>query len=146
MKNHLETMGRSMNRSQNFPLKGADAHINFMGHNEIYPNISSNLSPSKNFLTYGGSNFNGMQDTMNGHNEFDKAGPGPGPDFESECEIHLWDPEQVKQWLVSNHLGDLVGTYLSKAFAICLIFIELELAVSLLWEYEGQQDTSSLRQ
>ena len=112
MRNHFETLGRSMNRSQGFPLKGADGHINFTGQNDIYPNISSNLSPSKNFLTYGSSSLNGMQDTINGHNGFEK--PELGSLMESECDVHLWDPEQVKQWLVSNHLGDLVGTYLTK--------------------------------
>ena len=33
--------------------------------------------------------------------EVDTADLGP------DCDVHLWDPEHVRAWLIGNHLGDL---------------------------------------
>jgi hypothetical protein len=29
--------------------------------------------------------------------------------FERNPDVHLWDPEQVRKWLVANHMDDLTG-------------------------------------
>ena len=49
--------------------------------------------------------------------------------FERNPDVHLWDPEQVRKWLVANHLDDLTGDIyanyivLSCSIAVILCFV-----------------------
>ena len=113
--NHFDLQGRSLSRTPGIAMKSTDIFSNLTGRNDLYPNTAHTFSPTKSILTQNKNIFYGNHDAHNSHNEFDSLGQGLGPESELEfyCDVHLWDPEQVKQWLISNHLGDLVGTWCS---------------------------------
>lgn len=99
-----------------FQTSSSSSMLQTQSKNNFDPqNYSFNQTPNGNMSSQN-LNFNSMANTFrngndqNGHYTVrNNEGTENDDFFERNPDIHLWDPELVRQWLVGNHLDDLTG-------------------------------------
>ena len=93
----------SVNRSQSHEVRGrTDFRYDKLNSSRNgNGDLNSSINGHNDGFMQRNGNQNGNQNEDNLFSEVDTADLGP------DCDVHLWDPEHVRAWLIGNHLGDL---------------------------------------